>query len=70
MVSRNLAGGSADIDGLLNSSFGEYAGDVRVGADSVFIQSLLVTSPEPSTMFVIGIALMAVSLLGDKTRRR
>jgi hypothetical protein len=69
-LSRDLAGGSTDIDGLLNSSFGEYAGDVSVGANSVFIQSLLVASPEPSTLFLIGIALVAVSLLADKTRPR
>jgi hypothetical protein len=70
LVSRNRAGCSTEIDGLLTSSFGEDAGDVSVGADSVVIQSLLVSSPEPSTMFLIGIALVAVSLLADKTRHR
>ena len=70
LVSRKRAGCSTEIDRLLTSSFGEDAGDVGVGADFVVIQSLLVSSPEPSTMFLIGIALVAVSLLADKTRHR
>ncbi len=63
-------GNSVDIDSVLNSSFGEYAGDVSVSLNAAFIQSLISTAPEPKTMFLIGIALIAVSLMGDKRRQQ
>jgi hypothetical protein len=62
--------GSTDIDGVLDSSFGEYAGDVSVAYNAVFIQSLISPSPEPITMLLVGIALVAISLMGARRRHR
>jgi len=70
-VARVLPEGSTyDIDKVLNSSFGEYAGGGRVALNAAFMQAMMVASPEPKAMFLIGIALVAVALLGDKRRRR
>ncbi len=56
-----------DIDGSLNSSFGEYAGDTSVADNWAFIESLIST-PEPRTMFLVGVALIALSMMGPKRK--
>lgn len=59
----------ADILGILNSSSGEYAGDDSTVYNASFIEAMLVT-PEPNTMFTLGFALVAFSLLMPKRRRK
>jgi hypothetical protein len=69
LMVRALPGGaSADTDGALNGSFGEYGGDARVSMNLAFIQSMMSPSPEPKTMFLVGVALVAISLMGRKRR--
>jgi hypothetical protein len=63
-------GGTADIDGVLNSSFGEWGGDASVFTNMAFIRPALKPTPEPKTMFLVGVALVVVSLLGPKRRHR
>jgi hypothetical protein len=70
-VARTLgAGGADDIDSILNSSFGEYAADVSVSYNAGFLQSLTSSTPEPKTMFLVGIALVSLSTLGIKRRQQ
>lgn len=60
-----------DVDGVLNSSFGEYFGDTRVSAYSTWIQSILEAPaeiPEPSTFAGSLIALGAVIAAARRTR--
>jgi hypothetical protein len=70
-VARILPDGStADIDSVLDSSFGEYAGDASVQNNSAFIEEAMIGStPEPKTMFLVGIALVVLSLMGSKRRQ-
>ncbi len=70
-ITRILPDGStADIDSVLDSSFGEYAGDGRVAYDLAFIQLATGATPEPKTMFLVGVALIAFSLIGPKRRQQ
>jgi len=57
--------GSGDIDGTLNSSFGEVAGDTRVSANQAFLDTVLL--PEPSTLFLTASGLLV--LLRSARRR-
>ena len=61
-----LDGQTSDIDGVLNSSFGEFYVDARVAEPEVlgFIRS--VTVPEPATAWSVGLALV---LAINKKRR-
>ena len=46
----NIFGSSPDVDGELNSSFGEYSGDTRVSKYASFIDGVLLTTPPSDTM--------------------
>jgi hypothetical protein len=46
---------ATDIDGTLNSSFGEVFGDTSVAAHAAWIQSIVV--PEPATLLLLGTGL-------------
>jgi hypothetical protein len=63
-------GGTVDIDGVLNSSFGEWGGDASVFTHMAFIRSAISPTPEPKTMFLVGMALVVVSLVGPKRPHR
>ena len=56
--------------GVLDGSFGGNDGDVVAVYDAAFIQSLIGSAPEPRTMFLVGVALVAFSLMGTRTRRQ
>lgn len=55
-----------DVDDVLNSSFGELAGNTRVNAYAPWIDSI-VAVPEPGTITLLGLAL--VPLLASAVRR-
>ena len=57
--------GLGDIDGKLNSSFGEFSGFTNTSLHAAFIHSVLV--PEPSTYLLLATGLLA---LGGIARRR
>jgi len=52
----------------LNSSFGEIAADASVAYNLAFIQSAMFLAPEPRLMILVGVALIVLSLAGDKRR--
>jgi hypothetical protein len=62
-------GGNPGTDIDRNSSLGTFAGDVRVISKAASIQSMIDSAPEPKTMFLVGVALVAFSLMGVRTRR-
>lgn len=59
---------SADIDAILNASFGELFGDTRVSSHLAFIDS--VTMPEPSTFGMGGLGLLLLISARPKRGRR
>lgn len=62
-------GNITDVDGVLDSSFGEYAGDASVAYNAAFLAPFITTTPEPKTSFVIGIVLIVVALVIGERRR-
>ena len=63
-------GSSPDIDNVLDSSFGEVAADSSVTYNLAFIQSAMLLAPEPGLMILVGVALVAIALTGEKRKRR
>lgn len=53
----------------LNSSFGEIGADAPIAYNVAFIESAM-SAPEPKLMIVLGVMLVAVSLAGNKRKRR
>jgi hypothetical protein len=62
-------GQTMDIDNVLNSSFGEYAGDASVAYNAAFLASFISATPEPKTSFVIGIVLVVIAMIGERRRQ-
>jgi hypothetical protein len=60
---------ATDIDAMLDSSFGEYAADISVSYNKVFIQSLVGSAPESKTMLLVGLVLVAFSMVGARRRQ-
>ena len=60
--------GKTDINKVLDSSFGEIAGDASVAYNFAFIHAAMLTTPEPRLMILVGIALVVISLVGGKRR--
>ncbi|MGD0014077.1 MAG: PEP-CTERM sorting domain-containing protein [Bryobacteraceae bacterium] len=61
-----LLGG--DIDNDLSGTFGELAGDTRIGEYADWIDAQLV--PEPGSNFLAGLGLLALAALARCARRQ
>ena len=61
---------NTDVDSVLDSSFGEFAGDAGVANARGFLQAFADPVPEPKTMFLVGVGLVLVGLVGEKRRRK
>ena len=57
-----------DNDDRIESRSGECAGDASVTYNAALLRSAMANLPEPKTMFLVGTALVALSLLGNKRR--
>jgi len=55
--------------GSANSSFGNFAADVSVAYNMPFLETTVAPVPEPRTMFLVGLALVAVAFMGERRRR-
>jgi hypothetical protein len=62
------AGSRTVLSSALDSSFGEVGADANVPYNLAFIESAMVLAPEPKLMIVLGIALVALALAGDKRK--
>ena len=63
-------GRTPDAGNVLDSSFGEVAADSSVSYNFGFIQSAMLLGPEPGLMILVGLALVAIALAGDKRRHQ
>jgi hypothetical protein len=68
MIASTIAVGSnVDLYRSIDSSLGKYVGEFATSFSSTF-EGSQVPAPEPKTMFLVGVALIALSLMGDKRR--
>lgn len=58
------------LDGLLNSSYGEFGADASIAYNLVFLASAMESVPEPTYVAMIGIALVAIGVMGQKRKRQ
>ncbi|MFO1188804.1 MAG: trypsin-like serine protease [Alphaproteobacteria bacterium] len=68
-----VGGGTSDVDGLLNSSFGEFGADTRLTIYQDFIDDIVgrvVAVPEPAAQILLGSALLMLGLMRRLMRQR
>lgn len=67
-IGGEIPGSSTVLNSVLDSNFGEVGPGANVPYNLAFIESAMVLAPEPKLMIVLGIALVALALAGDKRK--